>query len=1104
MEKISLCMIVKDEAENIRRCLESVRSIVNEMIVVDTGSSDGTAAIAAQTGAKVYRYSWNDDFSAARNYSLKQACGDWILCLDADEELLACKQDLDPILTDSSVEGYFLKILNYLGDENDEICPDLVFRLFRNRNEYRFHGVIHEQILDTIRPNRNCFRIVENIIINHYGYLNRQVALKDKKNRNLQLLIRELKRDPGNRLARYFYGEELYHSGRYHEALTELIKAADGIETASIILPKLFRYLIAAYYGLRQYEAALKIIDQGLSYFPDYPDLYYLTGLIYYEQKRFNPADKAFQTALSMPEPPVHYASASGIRGFRTYYQLGRLAEIHCKTGEALDYYTRCFSENSNFTPALNCIIRILTPEQDPRHCLAYLERNGIMEKPGIHIQLAEACFENSFYDFALQYYESVDCNEIPATVHLRKAVCLIQQHHFRRALTLLDQIPESEAEYPTAVFNKLFCAVLLRDPLLFSTLSKTVKPTDLTPDSLKIIDLLANLIVPAGSGTTTLVPLEDEGITLFLQLLKRLVHLGELQMADSLLRDLAAPFPPRHCLTCGNIYFHYGHWDIAESLYRRILNDSPDPGEIYYRLAKVKAARENFLEAADYYRFALGYTLREPGYFIALSDTYQRLSRQAINDALRLFLEDQKLRHFFREGDREINAALGKNLDRQFQPPGNGPAASAQPPSIRQRDATSKERHVQNGLMLKQYQNAVKREPANPQFHYNLAMAWYELGRYQRASVHFNQVMQASEIQPTLRTAAIRYFIKCRKQLNQEAEAIGICLKETKRYPDYADLFFDGALLFEGKNEYRLAAKWFGKALDCGPPPAPLHHTSGTESFFSLYHLGYCHEQLQQYQTARDDYEKALSVNPDFDLALRRLFTMILAEKGPAATLQYFLGRTYLKNPEHLCILAQQFFDAGYYHLAYTCFEQTSLDRNPTIGEYAETERLICQIYAGNPQKAIDSWKRLYPDIRAASSGLAYEIAIAGVIGADFATSQAIVRELWLRHGSRNLAWAAQILSDYAQNGKIRSRPEKSREPEVIQHLITLMERCWRYLPDSPADQAATHQNLAKLLANGFACLSRLSLDSALALIQYLRKRANQIEKLFEHSALL
>lgn len=115
-ERISLCMIVKDEEELLPHCLASVQGAVDEMIVVDTGSSDRSPEIARQHGAVVVPFEWCDDFAAARNAGLEQASGDWILFLDADEVLdRAAREQIRSWTAISGCDGLFLNIHNYTG-----------------------------------------------------------------------------------------------------------------------------------------------------------------------------------------------------------------------------------------------------------------------------------------------------------------------------------------------------------------------------------------------------------------------------------------------------------------------------------------------------------------------------------------------------------------------------------------------------------------------------------------------------------------------------------------------------------------------------------------------------------------------------------------------------------------------------------------------------------------------------------------------------------------------------------------------------------------------------------------------------------------------------
>ncbi len=133
---VSLCMIVKDEGPNLASCLDSVRGLANELIVVDTGSSDGTAEIAARHGAEVVPFDFSRvDFAAARNCALGRATGRWILALDADEMLDPAGVPLiEELVTRDENAGYFLERHNRWAG-SDKTTRDYVVRLFPNRPE---------------------------------------------------------------------------------------------------------------------------------------------------------------------------------------------------------------------------------------------------------------------------------------------------------------------------------------------------------------------------------------------------------------------------------------------------------------------------------------------------------------------------------------------------------------------------------------------------------------------------------------------------------------------------------------------------------------------------------------------------------------------------------------------------------------------------------------------------------------------------------------------------------------------------------------------------------------------------------------------------------
>ncbi len=190
---ISLSMIVKNEEKHLRVCLESVKGIVDEIVLVDTGSTDATIKIAEEFGAKIFHFHWVNDFAAARNYSLEHSTGDWILYLDADERLTAnSAAELKKLTSTKKKTAYYCNVRS-IDEMNDRPSLMAYARLFPNEKEIRFEGAVHEQIEPSLR--RNNFEIKHSgIEILHVGYNLDNDGLKKKARRNLEILLNEYKK----------------------------------------------------------------------------------------------------------------------------------------------------------------------------------------------------------------------------------------------------------------------------------------------------------------------------------------------------------------------------------------------------------------------------------------------------------------------------------------------------------------------------------------------------------------------------------------------------------------------------------------------------------------------------------------------------------------------------------------------------------------------------------------------------------------------------------------------------------------------------------------------------------------------------------------------
>ena len=268
-------MIVKNEENNLDRCLNSVKNLVDEMIIVDTGSSDSTVKIAEKYGAKVFFFDWNNNFSDARNFSLKQAIGDWILLMDADDQLdTADEHKIVPLLDDSHIEVYLFQTLSYVGKKPGlETVSNLNVRLIKNHRGYQFNGAIHEQIVsNNVEINKSKVKI-ENIKIYHYGYLQPLYFEKNKPKRNMEILEKLLKNDNNDSFHLFNMGNEYLRLRNYNKALEFYGKSYENFNPNAAFTSKLLLRMILVLDKLNMTNEEMTMLDIGLKYYPKFTDL---------------------------------------------------------------------------------------------------------------------------------------------------------------------------------------------------------------------------------------------------------------------------------------------------------------------------------------------------------------------------------------------------------------------------------------------------------------------------------------------------------------------------------------------------------------------------------------------------------------------------------------------------------------------------------------------------------------------------------------------------------------------------------------------------------------------------------------------------------------
>lgn len=311
---LSLCMIVKNEAAALPRCLESVRSVVDEMVVVDTGSTDETRAIAQSFGARVYHFPWKNDFAAARNESLKYAQGDWILVLDADEVLTA---EVVPSLKQAIQHPDYV-VINLLRYEVGAVQSPYssVSRLFRNRPDIRFsrpyHALIDDQVIALLQaePHWQIVDLAE-VAIFHYGYEPEAIAHRNKYQKALDAMEGYLAEHP----------DDPYECNKLGALYVQLGEIEHGIE----LLKR----------GLQAQERAT-VFNAPLLY-----ELHYHLGVAYARLHNTELAEAHYRAGLRQP-------IASRLK-LGAYNNLGSLLKIMGDLDNARETYERCIEIDPTF-----------------------------------------------------------------------------------------------------------------------------------------------------------------------------------------------------------------------------------------------------------------------------------------------------------------------------------------------------------------------------------------------------------------------------------------------------------------------------------------------------------------------------------------------------------------------------------------------------------------------------------------------------------------------------------------------------------------------------------------------------------------------------------
>ncbi|MCL5097844.1 MAG: glycosyltransferase [Candidatus Omnitrophica bacterium] len=461
--RLTVCLIVKNEERFIGRCLESVRGLAHQIVVVDTGSADRTMEIALEHGAEVYPAEWYDDFSAARNAALEHADGDWILFLDADEELtVEGRKRLIDEIKETAVLAYRLPIVDH--GKEDEGCS-YVPRLFRNAPGLFYVGRVHEQIYSSLEVRRQEWGLANRLgtaVLLHHGYASDVVKSRNKIERNLRLLERAVEELPNEPNLVMNHGLELVRSGqleagieRYWEAfhlMSALPREQRVPELCETLLTQMCTHLMAA----RQYEEIVGLLQSPLAKSTGLTaSMHFALGLACLELQQFRAWAEHMRLCLAARDRPALVPVNRDIRKAAPRHCLAVCLAHLKETEAALETFRAALKEAPQSHPLRFDYARFLAGQNQQIEALQILHAL-VTEKPdepavwftGGQIALEHPEFYKVAQDWTFEAHRHFPHH---TAIVAQRAEALVLSGNCPEALSLWHQLPEPMPAQPLA-----------------------------------------------------------------------------------------------------------------------------------------------------------------------------------------------------------------------------------------------------------------------------------------------------------------------------------------------------------------------------------------------------------------------------------------------------------------------------------------------------------------------------------------------------------------------------------------------------------------------------------------------------------------------------
>jgi tetratricopeptide (TPR) repeat protein len=611
--RLSLCMIVRDEQEMLPRCLQAVAAAaVDEIVIVDTGSTDATVDIARSFGAKVVERPWTGSFAHARNASFDAAGGDWLIYLDADEVLVGEDAELLRALTTRSWrEAFYLSETSYTGGADDSSAvAHNALRMFRNRPEYRFEGRLHEQIahrLPGYLPER--FEATE-VRVEHFGYLGVVREARQKSRRNIELLELQFAEGAPTPFLRFNLGCEYAAAGERQAARDQFERAWEALaedpeRDSQKFVPALISRLVKTLRLCGRNDDALARAEQGLELFGDFTDLVFEQALLAGALGRRERAIERCERCLEMGEAPRRYTATVGAGSYLPMIHLAELKRAQGDLAGAIEQLERCVREHPRFVGSvMPYAAALLADGMDAGAVVAEVESRMPEPLPAARFLLATALYEAGASGTAeMQFRRVLESQPHSGRARVALAETLLAQRRYEQAAGEAAALGEDDPLAALACRTELFARIAGADTSGAQTALERARQAGMAPSELELFAAWQQL---AATGETALVP-AAEVVPQLAVMLEALLRVQDFEAFEKLLglleRSPVAERERRELLA--EMYMRRGFAASAAQEWMSVCEREPDTRALL-GLARVATVRGMAREAGDFAAAAL------------------------------------------------------------------------------------------------------------------------------------------------------------------------------------------------------------------------------------------------------------------------------------------------------------------------------------------------------------------------------------------------------------------------------------------------------------------------------------------------------------------